>query len=563
MNQDIQYLIDKNWKIFPCGKNKAPLTKNGFYDATTDINIISKWNNNIGVATGKTNRITVLDIDPRHGGHISIKEFDVPDTPYVETGGGGRHYYFKYTEKAKTGANIIAQGLDIRNDGAYVIAPPSVHKSGKAYVWCDEDLPLAEAPSWLLSTEFEKEIKKFKITEGQIPQGEQDDYLFRYACSLREKKLTPGMIADTLRGVIGNQQRCPQDQKNPFTEKDVERWIMGAFKNVKMDEEKKRPDAIIYLNPINSLDFKQKDVPPIEFYVDGLLQKRGRTMISAKSNMGKSFFLLHMLATLCKGEEKFLDQFENDLSKPNVLYLDLEMGESALQERLLLMGETTELPNLYVQSMYGWNMMDKVYQTALENIISEKDIKIIAFDPLGSLWLGNENDRSEVKKLTDYFDYLLDKYGVSVCITHHWRKATKDFKEGGEMAAGSYGWNKWLDNHITLRGEISSLIMNCDKIRNQKKWGQVRLSLNEETFLFNSHGEFAHKKKFSDEDMLGIFNSFRKTTVTVPEFIKKGKDVCSRTTLYRMLEDSKYLRINKIRKPHILYRLNTQEEMEL
>jgi len=339
--EDLEFLLSKGFSIFPCSKNgKKPITEHGYKDASRDLSVISKWfnnntDNNIGVPTGKMNGITVLDVDKKYGGFYSLEKFDVPFTPYVETGGGGRHYYFKYTPKALTGANRLGPGLDIRNDGAYVIAPPSIHASGEKYVWRDYDLPFAEAPDWLESTDFAKEIKKFVLPEGTIPKGKQDDILFRYACSLRQKHNTPAMIYEEIKKIISNKTKCPQDENNPFTDNDVERWIRGAFKHELKDGwQKKKAEAVIFLNPIDCLAFKQLEIPPVEFWCDGMVQKKGRTMISAQNNKGKTFFILNLLASICSGQEKFLDHFDNDVGKPNALYFDFEMGESALQERL-------------------------------------------------------------------------------------------------------------------------------------------------------------------------------------------------------------------------------------
>ena len=46
----------------------------------------------------------------------------------------------------------LGKGLDIRTTGGYVVAPPSIHISGKAYSWLEspEDAPLAPAPTWLI-----------------------------------------------------------------------------------------------------------------------------------------------------------------------------------------------------------------------------------------------------------------------------------------------------------------------------------------------------------------------------------------------------------------------------
>jgi len=555
----IEYLTSKGWKIFPCN-GKTPATRNGFKDATNNKVILKQlFNNknyNIGLPTGVVNGITVLDVDPRHGGHIAIQVFDLPDTPYVKTAGGGYHYYFKYDKRVKTGANVIGAGLDIRNDGGYVITPPS-----KGYYWCDEDLPLAEAPEWLLTNKFEQETKKFELPKI-LPKGQQDDLLYRYACSMYQQHLTPEMIRAALKQVIEDYNKCPQDNKKPFTDKDIDRWIGGALKHEL--REKKVYDPIIYLSPVTAREFKKKEIQPLEFYVDGIIQKKGSTMISAKSNTGKSMFLIDMLVAICRGEDRFLDKFDISNDRPRVLYMDLEMGEAAVQSRLEKMGELTDLDNLYIQTFYGWDILNQTYQTVLQDTIENLGINIVAFDPLGSLWFGDENKRETVKQVTDYMDLLKNEYGVSIVLTHHWRKATKDFKAGGEMAAGSYGWSKWLDNHVTLSGETNSLVVSCEKIRNQQKWVQIRIEL-QENMCFSSLGEFKNIKKYSDEDLLGLFNSFNKMVVKKNELIQKAEknNLCSGTTVRRLLDSSKYLRVDKTNKPHIIMRKEVQTDMSI
>ena len=47
----------------------------------------------------------------------------------------------------------IAPGMDMRGDGGMVVAPPSVHSSGRRYAWVEgrspDEVPLAPLPRWL------------------------------------------------------------------------------------------------------------------------------------------------------------------------------------------------------------------------------------------------------------------------------------------------------------------------------------------------------------------------------------------------------------------------------
>lgn len=99
---------------------------------------------NIGAATG--NGIVAIDIDPRHGGEQSLAELqrkhgELPATLTTRTGGGGRHLLFRSDAKLANSAAALGPGLDVRGDGGYVVAPPSLHISGVRYEWLIQTEP--------------------------------------------------------------------------------------------------------------------------------------------------------------------------------------------------------------------------------------------------------------------------------------------------------------------------------------------------------------------------------------------------------------------------------------
>lgn len=84
----------------------------------------------IGLATGEMSGWTVIDVD------ADIDPFDLNalGTPCVLSGRGGKHYYFKYTPEVKNCAKF-AEEHDIRNDGGFIVLPPTVQTSGNSYKW--------------------------------------------------------------------------------------------------------------------------------------------------------------------------------------------------------------------------------------------------------------------------------------------------------------------------------------------------------------------------------------------------------------------------------------------
>jgi hypothetical protein len=208
-----------------CGKAKCespgkhPLTRNGFKDASKDAGQIRAWwerwpDANIGIATGATSCIVVLDVDPRHGGDQSLAALEaehgkLPDTPLVLTGGGGSHIYFQMPAGVEihNSAGGLGPGLDIRGEGGYVIAPPSRHISGVEYSWKEGhrigEKPVAVLPSALIDRlqasggrrqqeahengdddAFSTGFDLLRALAG-VSEGERNEQIFKAACSFR------------------------------------------------------------------------------------------------------------------------------------------------------------------------------------------------------------------------------------------------------------------------------------------------------------------------------------------------------------------------------------------
>lgn len=308
------------------------------------------------------------------------------------------------------------------------------------------------------------------------------------------------------------------------------------------------------LPPVSLPQFLAKDIPTVEYYVGGLLSKRGKTMISAQANIGKSIFVQNLLMAMTSGKTKFLDKFEVKPAK--ALYLDLEMGESALKQRFSIFckHEPTETQDLFIKYIPGADFLDKEFQAALENWLTTLNINVLIIDPLSNAWTGDENDKQQVQVLTTYLNTLIAKHKISIVVVHHWRKGTKDFKTGGEMAAGSYKWSAWLDYHVTLSGSPESITINCEKSRHGSRFAPFLAKINSETLQFEYVTDF--EKKFTQDTLAQLFNDFETDRVAIPELVKRAKEkkICSEKTIRSLIAESAAFESDKTGKTHYLIR---------
>lgn len=116
---------------------------------------------NIGIVTGAISGLIVVDADSDET--VAWAETNLPHTPTAKTA-RGRHYYFRYSPCIGSAVKAGGRKLDIRSEGSFVVAPPSIHSSGASYTWVEgrslEDLPLADFPGVLMPSEKNKPVDK-------------------------------------------------------------------------------------------------------------------------------------------------------------------------------------------------------------------------------------------------------------------------------------------------------------------------------------------------------------------------------------------------------------------
>lgn len=201
---------------------------------------------NLGFTTGKRSGVAVLDVDADHGGFESLAELEreigpLPTTPTAKTGGGGRHYYFKYPNIDLKNSVGFRKGLDIRGDNGFVVAPPSVHKSGLRYEWLPnlslDDVTLSPFPPLLIEAIKKPKKQEPKSAPDRVSEGNRNDSLFKYGCSLRAKGHEEYEIALLL--LAFNEKHCVP----PLEDLEVAGIVERCSKYEKGDAEKSSPNT--------------------------------------------------------------------------------------------------------------------------------------------------------------------------------------------------------------------------------------------------------------------------------------------------------------------------------
>ena len=138
-----------------CSPGKHPITRRGLHDASVDPEQIKAWFDvgeelNVGIAV--PDGMVIIDVDPRNGGNETyvqiLTEKGLPATRAVNTGGGGLHLYYRVPAGYRFPGKL-GRGIDLKQLGGYVLAPPSNHESGRNYELASQEI--ADAPPWLVA----------------------------------------------------------------------------------------------------------------------------------------------------------------------------------------------------------------------------------------------------------------------------------------------------------------------------------------------------------------------------------------------------------------------------
>jgi hypothetical protein len=176
----------------------------------------------VGIVTGTVSNLVVLDADSDDAVRWVAERLRESGTrPAKVRTARGEHVYFAAPadEPIPTIRGLI-EGLDVKAEGSYVVAPPSVHPHGHAYRWVegfDPRLDLPPLPDPVLRLIWDRNGKREPVQEGPITEGSRNDTLTRIAGAMRRHGASERSIARAL--LEENRSRC----RPPLPEAEVEK----------------------------------------------------------------------------------------------------------------------------------------------------------------------------------------------------------------------------------------------------------------------------------------------------------------------------------------------------
>lgn len=442
------YYASMGLAVFPLRpKDKRPATVNGCKAATTNKEQIADWwdkhpDSNIGIATGRLSGglvVVDLDIDESKGidGYESLKEWqrengELPETWQSITGRGGYHMLYMSTSGHKNRVGLY-DGVDIRGEGGYIVAPPSIHPNGRKYEWEQgpDEFAIAQADrrvaDFLKGTVPVKQEKQDVPPMEKIPEGCRTDAMVRLVGRLKGDGLTDGAIRAAVREE--NEKLCVP----PLTERELEKTVFPALSRGWQTE---RPYAAVTDNgktrPMKSQSLEMVTMDSVEekapdWLIMDYVPRYQITSLAGDGGSGKTTVWCALAAAISSGKMPFLVDgfgipFRDEPQK--VMFFSAEDSyEYTLKRRLRKNGAKME--NIMSIDIADERFQDVKFNSPfLEQLLEKHRPVLCIFDPIQAfvppdIRMGDRNAmRSCLAPLIGYGE----KYGTTFLIIEHANK---------------------------------------------------------------------------------------------------------------------------------------------
>ena len=449
---------------------------------------------NVAIVTGKVSGVVVVDADSKDAIKF-VKKLGVPEeTPMVRTKRGA-HFYFRYPDSGVPSRSFKKLGLDIKSDGGYVLAPPSVHPDGGTYKWMTElSAELPKLPKKLLKlieqTAEEKadvnpiimdanmavvdlgdervptlpqEVQKWLDTP--MPQDRSGhDYKLAMLClehGFFNRKALAGIISSNNHGKASSR-------------KDRDKYVSEVITKAeaKFDAKIRRYTA----RKLAKMEFPEAR----GIIGKGVLSPGTGAIIAGEGGVGKSLLTSEMGLRLRIGQP-FMGIPTARID--SVLLIQAEIRPEMVKERLSSqvkgLGRKKSPKRIFLTDPRdSYDLMNPREMAKVLWLVRRTKAEVVIIDPISCYHHADENNNSEMRKFLGAIDQIKGKTGAAVVLVHHFSKSAD--KKGKHRLRGASSIYDWADTVIELSAASPANMLKAKflKLRNGAPLQDIHLKRN-------------------------------------------------------------------------------------
>jgi hypothetical protein len=499
------------WKKYQDAQPTEEEVTSWFEDGVPDGNGGTTKAFGLAVVTGKLSGLVVVDCDNQDALSYAVSEANLFSLLSVATT-RGQHLYFKHpgTERVSNKAGGIGrdwpevQGLDLRGDGGYVVAPPSLKfdKDGKYQhkynfncpqgelenfvheipvwpgiriraqqpvtdgEWSFDNLQLSAVKSYGAGVWTEMQERVERLSRKMRDGDGRNPWLVRYVGEC----ISTGMDEGQARVAAEQFQGEFYDPPLPAAEFETvinsvisidkrnhpEKYARQEEYDNKNEKRKGRADALRLIRPNNLAQLRRLSAGN-QYLVDPFIPPQAIIQVVGFNGHGKSFWLLNLLWSLTRGESFGSGYIK---SKVRALYLDFEGSATTLSDRIDKC-ESSIGPMDEGLAIWNANVSDEDMclnegdnMGRLGEIINEVQPQLVVIDTVREAWRGMEENSPHSWVKVNKLAMTLRNAGMSVVLVHHRNKPNL---QGHGREAGSTAQLKDLDVQIMVTKVVQDL----------------------------------------------------------------------------------------------------------
>jgi len=367
--------------------------------------------NNLGLVTGAISGLVVVDEDSAEGAENATKLGLT--SPVRAQARKGFHHYFKHPGTKVSNGVRIAPGLDLRGDGGYVVAPPSIHETGHVYCWAIAgempvypgyipDVPVVvnrvgwvtDAVNSLEAGNRHGTLVKIvgKLIHEGLSEAETLALLMPHLDAMREEGVAEDPVVHA-RKIIA--WASAKEKQNAPTQTVKTSWNMMTTAGL-----------------IDS-------APPVDWLIPGWIPRKSITWLFGNQGWGKSWVTMDLAIRLSEHNAVWLTG--SVLPKARVLYLDDESSHALLADRIrqLAKGRALDSTNVRWVVKEGWDILNKADCEIMARAMEEHKPEVVVMDSYSCFHTGDDNSTDFTMKAMTALKNIVHKYNISLIMVDH------------------------------------------------------------------------------------------------------------------------------------------------